>query len=118
MEVSSIGTNARTATVGDCSATAPTTNTSVAAMLLAGATEGGALIVGGTRPKAPAFRPLSTCCSADWAIDSATAMGSPLHFFLPDECWRSSSNEVGGPATMGAWPARAGGRDHTVLAQS
>jgi hypothetical protein len=33
MDVSSIGTNARTATAGDWSATAPTTNTSVAAML-------------------------------------------------------------------------------------
>src|SRR5215813_11459880 len=35
IEQNSIGTNARIATAGDCSATAPTTNTSVAAMLYA-----------------------------------------------------------------------------------
>src|SRR5487761_1832514 len=74
MEVSSIGTNASTATAGACKATAPTTNTSVAAMLYAGATEAVAMIVVEISPSAPDFRPLSTCCSADPAMYSAVAI--------------------------------------------
>src|SRR5690348_9744247 len=66
------------------------------------------MIVVETRPRAPDFSPLSTCCSPGWAIDSATAMGSPPPLLPARQCWRSSSNEVGGPATVGAGPARRG----------
>src|SRR5215469_8982484 len=67
IEQNSIGTNASTATAGACKATAPTTNTSVAAMLYAGATDAVAMIVVETSPRAPDLRPLSTTCSPDWA---------------------------------------------------
>src|SRR5216110_3208209 len=50
------GTNARTATAGACSATAPTTNTRVAAMLYAGATDAVAMTVVEISPRAPDLR--------------------------------------------------------------
>jgi hypothetical protein len=65
MEVSSIGTNARMATIGACRPTATTTKTSVAAMLYAGATEAVAMIVVETSPRAPDLRPFSTGCSSE-----------------------------------------------------
>src|SRR5262249_36972527 len=83
IEQNSIGTNARTATAGDCSATAPTTNTSVAAVLEAGGPGGVAMLGVETRRRAPALSPLSTCCSAGWATGSATAIGSPPHSLCP-----------------------------------
>src|SRR5690348_11253042 len=91
MEVSSIGTNARMATMGDCNATAPTTNTSVAAMLYAGATEAVAMIVVETSPSAPDFRPLSTGCSTGSTTRSAVAMSSPLRD-KPSPCHGSSTD--------------------------
>src|SRR5215467_1466318 len=72
IEVSSIGTKARTDTAGACSATAPTTNTRVAAMLYAGATDAVAMTVVEISPRAPDFRPFSSGCSCDptscWAV--------------------------------------------------
>src|SRR5215831_2041979 len=66
IEVSSIGTNARMVTAGDCTSTTATTKTRVAAMLYAGATEAVAMIVVEISPRAPDLRPLSTTCSPGW----------------------------------------------------
>ena len=61
--------------IGAWSPTASTTNTSVAAMLYAGATDAVAITVLEISPSAPDFRPLSIGCSVGSAIRSATLIG-------------------------------------------
>ncbi len=78
IDVSSIGTNARTVTAGDCSPTVVTTNTSVAAMLYGGATDAVAITVVEIRPSAPALSPFSTGCSLGSATCPVAVMLVPL----------------------------------------
>ena len=77
MDVSSIGTKASTATVGDCKPTTATTNPSVAAMLYAGATEAVAITVVEISPSAPDFSPFSNGCSAGAAARPVSAIAPP-----------------------------------------
>src|SRR5215472_15034970 len=84
IEVSSIGMNARIATIGDWSPTARTTNTSVAAMLYAGATDAVAITVLEIRPSAPDLSPFSTGCSVGRTFP-AVAMTTPPLLARPAE---------------------------------
>src|SRR5271169_2458533 len=68
---------ASTATAGDWSPTASTTNTRVAAMLYAGATDAVAITVLEIRPRAPDLRPFSSGCSWDSMACSAVAIPHP-----------------------------------------
>src|SRR5204863_216945 len=67
-------------TAGDWSPTAPTTNTRVAAMLYAGATDAVAMTVVEISPRAPDLSPLSSCCSCVSTGCSAVAMSHPPGF--------------------------------------
>ena len=69
---------ASTATAGDWSPTASTTNTRVAAMLYAGATDAVAITVLEIKPRAPDLRPLLSGCSWDSMACSAVAIPSPF----------------------------------------
>src|SRR5580693_3990196 len=68
---------ASTATAGDWSPTASTTNTRVAAMLYAGATDAVAMTVLEISPRAPDLRPLLRGCSCDSMACSAVAIPHP-----------------------------------------
>src|SRR5947199_336884 len=64
------------------------------------------MIVVETRPRAPDFSPLSTCCSAGWATGSATAMDSPPHFFPPDNAGDHGPTRLAVPQPRRPPPSR------------
>src|ERR1700730_16886304 len=96
--------NASTATAGAWSATAPTTNTKVAAMLYAGATDAVAMTVLEISPKAPDLRPLSSGCSWDVMACSAVAIPHPSGIDPADQGECDDSGIVGTTPSSIAMP--------------
>src|SRR5262249_38303194 len=74
IDASTIRTNASTATACAWSAPGAWTYHGVAAMLERGASDVVAITVVEIRPRAPDFRPLSSCCSVGCLSSSAVAM--------------------------------------------